>query len=278
MLPHESMRVVVTGASGFLGSAVLQRLMSAGVDCVGVSRREIAGLYHVNSYVDAPKGDVLIHLAETNDRFCANAGGVTLENEALQTLQRVLVKGYRKVIYASSGVLYGDSWLTPRKVSDTVQAVDTYTRIKQNSEKAVLARNGTVARLGNLYGPGMAASNVLSHILGQLGDSEIKLRALEPVRDFLWVHDAAQALLEMVMKNAYGILNVGSGIGTSVLQLANLAIDAAGTCQKISGVHTLTRPSHIVLDIEETVRVLDWKPRTTLRDGIQVLVNMKSKS
>ena len=272
------MRVVLTGASGFLGGALVKRLTEAGVDCMGISRKNIPGLYQVARYSDAPEGNVLVHLAETNNRSVANAGGAALEAEAQQTLRALLAKGYHRVIYASSAVLYSDRWTTPRKVSDAVEAVDIYTRIKLASERAVLAQGGAVARLSNLYGPGMAAGNVLSHILAQLGRGPtITMHALEPVRDFLWIEDAVEALCDMVMREAAGLFNVGSGVGTSIRQLVYLAQTATATRQDVKALHTQAHPSHLVLDIGATTQGLGWQPRTGLEEGVSKLLNMKAK-
>ena len=84
------MRVIVTGASGFLGRAVLASLSASGIDCVGVSRRAGAGLTQVASYRDTPHGDVLVHLAEANDRAWVNAQGADYEAEAVAIFQALL--------------------------------------------------------------------------------------------------------------------------------------------------------------------------------------------
>ncbi len=271
-------RVVVTGASGFLGGVVVNRLTEAGFDCLGVSRTAVSGICQVASYRDAPAGDVLIHLAETNDRSVANARGASLEADAEQTLDALLAKGYCKVIYASSAVLYGDHWTTPRKISDPVEKVDTYTRIKLASEKAVLAAGGVVVRLANLYGPGMAASNVLNHIMKQLGGaSTITMHALDPVRDFLWVDDAALALSETVSRDAAGLFNVGSGQGTSIRELVALAQSVVSSQQQVVALHKLDRLSYLVLDIAATRQALGWEPRIKLEQGVRNLLNMNMK-
>lgn len=272
------MRVVVTGASGFLGAAVLRQLVEAGFDCIGVSRRDNSGLYRVNKYSETPAADCLIHCAETNERAIVNASGALMEMEARQTLDAFLTGKFEHVIYMSSSVVYGDQWITPRKVSDPVEAVDAYTHIKLASEQAVLKSGGAVARLSNLYGQGMAAGNVLSHIFRQLDTGRaITMHSLEPIRDFLWVDDAAKAVRAIVEIKSTGVFNIGSGRGTSIRQLVRIAQTASGSNQDVIGLRTGERPSYLVLDIADTEKSIDWIPQVCLKDGLLRLLNTKMK-
>ena len=271
-------QVVVTGASGFLGGATLKALRNKGYNCLGITRKKTINFCQVASYQDAPLGEILIHLAETNDRSILAGQDSAHEAEACQTLEMLLSKGYRKVIYASSAALYGDRWIKPRKVTDPVESVDAYTRIKLKSESTVLARGGTVARLANLYGPGMSPKNVISHILDQIGcNKKIIVRSLEPVRDFLWIEDAAVALSSMVENGTSGLFNVGTGVGTSISELIHHLQIIAGTCQSVEESKTLGYRSCIVLDIEDTRRLLGWNPRVRLKEGLQKLIDMRPK-
>lgn len=269
------MRVVVTGAYGFLGSAVLSRLTETGFDCVGISRREVPGLLRVARYADAPAGDVLIQLAEINDRMRANLLSTEYEQEASNTLHSLLEKGYEKVIYASSAVLYGDGICTPHVETDPVSAIDTYTRVKLAAEHSVLSRGGLVVRFANVYGPRMAAGNVLSHILGQLDrGGMITLQDTTPVRDFLWVEDAADAVVKMVEAPNKGLFNVGTGIGTSILELAKELLDKVDQTERlIVSMQSATKPSCIVLDVKKIANELHWQPSVPLYEGLQRLVS-----
>jgi UDP-glucose 4-epimerase len=272
------MKIVVTGASGFLGRALMQNLAHRGINAVGVSRHPCYGCIKVESYIDAPGGDVLVHLAEASDRAYAQANSPIYEHRSLATLEALEGKGFSRVVYASSAVLYGDQEQSLRKVGDPVYALDAYTRLKLASENAVLARDGIVARLVNLYGSGMAEGNVLSTILGQIWqDGPVRVLDETPVRDFLWIDDAARALSLMATGEASGVFNVGSGQGVSIRELANLVLDAAGQADRpVESVRTGSRFSRLVVDIAQTKEVLGWYPAVSLVEGISTLVKMNA--
>lgn len=270
------MRVVVTGASGFLGSALVTHFRRAGVSVLGVSRRQFPGLLQVANYEDSPAGDVLVHLAEINDRSLAQVNRAVYEEQALRTLIALQGKGFSKIVYASSAVLYGDQSKTPRRVVDPVFAVDAYTRIKLASEKLVLEWGGVVARLVNLYGPGMSEGNVLNSILKQIGtEGPIFVRDASPVRDFLWIDDAVAALSVMATCEGSGLFNVGSGVGYSILDLANFVARAAGEeGRSIESTNTANGISRLVVDVAETEMAFGWRPSVTLFEGVAALVKI----
>lgn len=228
----------------------------------------------MTSYSETPEADCLIHCAETNDRTLVNIGGSLIETETLRSLHAVLAKKYDHIIYMSSAVLYGDQQIVPHTVFDPVKVVDGYTRIKYESEKAVLAKGGAVIRLSNLYGPGMAAANVFSHIIRQLGNGGvITMQSLSPVRDFLWVNDAAFAVCAALKKTAKGVYNVGSGRGTSIRELVDIFKAATRSNQDVIELQNAQCSSQLVLDIAATQQLLNWTPLTSLEDGVRHLIN-----
>ena len=270
------MKIVVTGASGFLGRAVVKRLATTDAVVVPVSRREIPGGVHVFDYTGAPGGDVLIHLAEAAHRGIADRAGDAYEAEAGRLADALFHDRYQRVIYASSALLYGDGDADPHRPQDPVRVTDTYTRVKRRAEQVVLdSRNGIVARLTNLFGPGMSEDNVLSTILRQVpGVDPICVRAAGPVRDFLWVEDAADALALMAAGLTTGVFNVGSGVGRSVGDIARIVLETAGQGDRaILETEPGGRASHLIVDISETVSTWQWSPATPFQRGILQLLN-----
>ncbi|WP_340117725.1 NAD(P)-dependent oxidoreductase [Pelagibius sp. 7325] len=271
--------VVVTGASGFVGRAVVAELRRRGVTVAAVSRQSLAGGVTVADYADAPGGDVLVHLAEPSDRAAARKLGADHVHRTALTLQTLLAKGYGKTVYASSAVVYEDDSPSPRRVGDPTPTDDPYARAKRRCESEVSAAGGAVARLANLFGPGMASSNAISTILAQIpGEGAVEVWDDEPVRDFLWVDDAAEAIASMALSSEKGIFNVGSGEGNSIGAVARTALAIAGDeARPVVATKPSGRRSHLVLDIEDTRRRLGWTPRTSLADGLRQLIGKREK-
>ena len=270
------MKVVIAGASGFLGQALLRRLSGTDAAIVPVTRRSLPGMVHVADYGDTPAGDVLVYLAGSAQRVESSFAQETDQAQQHRAMLETLAgKPYRRFVYASSAVLYGDAASTPRSPDDEIHVVDAYTRVKRCGELAVLDTGfGAVARLTNLFGPGMSTTNVVSTILQQIpGAGDLQVRDAAPVRDFLWVDDAADALARMAVGHETGIFNVGTGKGTSIGAVARLALDIAGEGKRqVFSTRPDSRQSQLVLDISQTEAVWRWLPTTTVDAGLARLL------
>ncbi len=269
-------RIVVTGASGFIGGFLVNTLKAGDGEVLGVARSGTSTV-RVGSYAETPAGDVLVHLAENNDRAAALSAGASYETETVQTLKVLAARGFQKIIYASTSIVYGNTSPVPYGVDSPTVATDPYTRAKLTCEACVLDAGGVVARLSNVYGPGMSSNNVVSTILGQIpGTGPLQIRDDKPVCDFIWVEDVALALAAMVNLNCSGIYNVGTGVGTGVGDLAGLALALVGEAGR--GI-VATKPSGKLscntLDISETVDQLGWLPQTMLEKGMRLLLSKK---
>jgi len=269
--------VVVTGASGFVGSALVKKLKSVhGIKVIPVSRSGIDGSHiSVHDYRDTPAGDVLVHLAENPDRFCVNNAGEDYINESEMILDAMISKGYSKIIYCSSAVVYSDAGNVPYTEESPVFSEDDYTRLKLNNEQRVINVGGIVVRLANIIGLGMAKNNVLSDIIFQLHeDGPISVRNDRPVRDFIWLDDVIDALEILILEGRVGVFNIGTGVGISIREMAETVLNVAGKNNGAVKSLAVSPPSsYNVVDIGKMRSTYGWSPKLTLEQSIEFMVS-----
>ncbi len=269
--------VVVTGASGFIGNALVKKLKyEPDIDVVSVSRSVIGESdICIDDYRDTPLGDVLVHLAENPNRLCVNQAGESCIKEAEIVLDAMIAKGYSRIIYCSSAVVYGDAGNVPYTEESPVYPFDNYARMKLNNEQRVINAGGTIVRLVNIIGPGMAKNNVLSNIFSQLLDAgPLRVRNEIPVRDFIWLDDVVSAFLILIREGSMGIYNIGTGVGISIREMAEKVLKVAG--KDMRGVKSLAvspLPSYNVVDIGKMRSTYGWSPKLTLDQSIENLVS-----
>ena len=215
-----------------------------------------------------------MHLAGNNDpRDIENR----FENnclEAQELARRVLGAGYRRVVFASSALVYGDRTLEPRHEDSELEPTSAYGRLKLEIEALFSAGPHAIARISNVYGPRMSAVTVFSHILSQMRESgRVRLRNLSSVRDYVFVSDAAEALAALAASDATGVFNVSTGRGTRVDELVAALARAVG----IDGVEAIAEDqdpllSALVLDPSRIARALDWRAKVALDEGLRAFI------
>ena len=268
---------MVAGASGFLGRAVVNVLVARGQDVLAVSRKPAAvaaGIrkQQVEAYRDLvpPPGAVLIHLAEPNVMSSVESACDAHEKQVRGELEALLARKWEHVVYASSAAVYGDQATHPRDVGETLAPGTVYARAKLKCEDDVIAAGGSVARLSNLYGPGLAKESLIAEMLAQIpGKGALQVRAVEPVRDYLWVEDGARGVADLAMQRVPGTFNFGSGRGVSVGDLGKMLLACAGEDRAISAAAPARRPSTLVLDVSRTKVKLGWSPQVPLESGLK---------
>lgn len=275
-------KVYVTGSSGFLGSATVRDLRSRGCCVVALSRTDGADDY---AGLDPDDGSDLVHLAECADIARAKVAGEAHLAGVTTTCRTLLAKPWRRVVYASSAVVYGDACLTARRVGEPTAAdPGWYQRGKLECEALVTAAGGVVARFSNLIGPGMATNNVLSDILAQVGTAgPLKIRDGAAVRDFLSATDAARGIHAALAGSddccRGRIFNFGTGNGCSAADIAALVLRIAGEpSREVQMPPPKGQPSHLVLDISATTAALGWTPGVGLEAAVAELLRMKETS
>jgi UDP-glucose 4-epimerase len=286
---YKGARVIVTGASGFIGFHLVKALSSLGADILVIDRNqpaeplpgvefEWADLRHLDKTYEA---DYLIHLAAiTNAGYAERYPLDTYEVNVLGTvnlLNHVQVKN--RILFPSTALIYKTSEI-PLSEDAEKEASSTYAQSKMIGEQLVrflcdrMGTSHTIVRFFNIFGPGQLSMYVVPQILRQiLEEGRVVVRNGAVNRDLLYVEDLVKAVVELVVtpQAENSVFNIGSGFKVSIADMARTAVEISG----LSGVEFTDleqkiefSPTAIVADISKVQSIIDWRPVTSLSEGL----------
>ncbi|MFL5598555.1 MAG: GDP-mannose 4,6-dehydratase [Gemmatimonadaceae bacterium] len=307
-------KVLVTGGAGFIGSHVADLFLDKGfevviVDDLASGKRENVpsqARFHqlgVNSsefarLVKNEKFDVVAHLAAQIDVRKSVADPV---NDAtinilgtLNLMESLRASGARtRVVFTSTGgVLYGD-FNTPPNAETYPKDPESPYAIAKLSIEYYLAYYGRVhgmdsvaVRFGNVYGPRQdphGEAGVVAIFCGRILDNR-PLTVFgdgRQTRDYVYVGDVARSVwlaatspLPQKGRLDARAFNIGTGVGTSVLEIASLLQEAAGTKMPIEfAPHRPGEQQESFVNVAKAKSELGWVPEVSLRDGLAQTYN-----
>ncbi|MCL4238770.1 MAG: NAD-dependent epimerase/dehydratase family protein [Anaerolineae bacterium] len=297
------MQFLVTGGAGFLGGALVHRLVSLGHSVRvldDLSAGDPARLPPQASFMrgdvnDLPRLWTLLHDVECVYHLAArvsvsesvrypreynavNVGGTVSLLEAVRDV------GVRRLVLASSGAIYGDQPLQPLRESLTPLPLSPYAVSKLAAEQYVgligrLASLETVClRIFNAYGPGqqlpVTHPPVIPHFLHQvLGQGSLVVHGSgAQTRDFVYVDDVVDALVAAATAPDVNqrVINVGSGAETSVNDLVRQIEAITGREAHVLRVNEQdSGVSRMCADLTLARELLGWTPQTFLQEGLR---------
>jgi dTDP-glucose 4,6-dehydratase len=311
-------RTLVTGAGGFIASHLVQRLLEDGVSvralCRYTSRREIGNLTDLpestRDEVEIVFGDLLdrdfvakaiagcdavYHLAASISvpySFVAPREVVRTNVEGtLNVLTAARDAQTPRILHMSSSEVYGTAQYTPIDEAHPLHVQSPYAASKVGADK--LAESFflafevpvRVARPFNTFGPRQSLRAVIPTIVAQALDGDVvRLGALSPSRDFVYVADTADALVRLVAEpTASGqTFNVATGVDVSVEDVVGIVSELLGRELVVEVEPARLRPGdsevfQLCGDSSKLRELVGWEPTTNLRDGIAAVIDWMSK-
>ncbi len=298
--------VCILGASGFLGQHLTRHLLQSGcrvrtfakqtrpnpllkdsdvrnLSCHDGDFFQQADLFHALEGCTS-----CIHLVSTMLPKTANDNPILdVEQNLVGTLRFLECArevGIRKVVFASSGgTVYGLQQQQKRMETDATNPISSYGIVKLAIEKylylygQLYGLSSVALRISNPYGP-LQNTNSMQGIVGTFMSNVLKNKPLvvwgdgSIVRDYIYIDDVVRAfsLALQTSQTTHAVFNIGSGCGTSIKQLLQYIEETVQRPLQIEYQDgRISDVPYSVLDTSHAEKHLQWKPKTTLAQGLQ---------
>ncbi len=291
-------RILVTGSSGMIGTALCEELQRREYEVTGADIRHNGWSRSVDNatvicdlrYRDffnilPPDFDMVIHLA-ANARVFYTVVEPALARDNFEIMFNVLefsrLNNIARIIFASSREVYGNSHdisFSEDEISLLGRCESPYAATKIGAE-ALLAAYGLcynldyiVFRLSNVYGKYDDSNRVIPHFIKKTSEGEdLTVFGVEKLLDFTYISDCSDAITSAIesfdrVKN--NVFNIASGEGTTLLEVAKSIISKTGANGRI--VVKDSRPGEVVkyvANICKATELLNYQPRVRLDEGI----------
>ena len=299
--------VLVAGGAGFLGSHLVDKLVSQELDVLCIDNFQTGSKENIRHLLDRKGFELIRHniclplYVEVDQIYnlACPASPVHYQNDPVSTLKTSVLGAINmlglakrqeaRIFHASTSEVYGDPLEHPQKENywgnvNPIGPRACYDEGKRCAESLFFDYNRQfgvdirVARIFNTFGPRMRPNDgrVVSNFITQAitGDLITIYGDGSQTRSFCYVDDLIDAMTLMVESDFHGPLNLGNPSEISVLELAETIIKLTGSSSKLSfkslpeNDPQMRRP-----DISVAENNIGWKPRVNLKDGLKETIN-----
>ena len=298
-------RIVVLGASGFLGSNFCDELIARGDDVVGIDDLSSSTGVNLKALESEPrftflKGDIAkgIPVRGTVDavmNFASPASPPRYLEMPIQTLRtgsqgtdnalQFALENNARFIMASTSEVYGDPTITPQVETywgnvNSIGERSCYDEAKRYAEALCMAywreyqANIGIVRIFNTYGPRLDPTDgrVVSNFVCQAiqGQDLTVYGDGSQTRSFCYVDDEIRGILALLDSNERGPINIGNPVEFTMLELAELVLELTGSQSQLAyEALPADDPLQRCPDITLARKLLKWEPTVDIREGLK---------
>jgi len=305
------MKYLITGAAGFLGSALANRLVREnnqvrGLDDLSTGDpaslmqdihlvrgdindrpklwtllQDVDCVYHLAARVSVPES--VLYPREYNQ---VNVGGTVTLMEAMRDV------GVRRVVFVSSGAVYGEQGSQPLHEEDIPNPRSPYAVSKLSAEYyvrtigALWGIETVILRVFNAYGPGQHLPPVHAPVIPYFMRQACHNGTLvlhgdgSQTRDYVYVDDVVNGMAAAATAPGINqkIINIGSGNETSVRELVNLILESTGgKPEVVYNPRNEGGPRRMCADLTQAEKLLGYRPEMDLKAGLRNLLELDKR-
>lgn len=301
------MNFLVTGGAGYIGSHIVEELVNRDIEITVLDNLHTGSLKNIENVKDGIKleiGDVNtlsnIKIKDIDGIFhfgIPSSSPMYKENPFLfaNTINDMIGilelarKRDPKIVFASSSSLYNEQ-RPPHREDMKIKVTDYYTETRLCIERLAILYNKLYGiktiglRLFSVYGPHEESKGKYANLVSQFlwcmkrGESPIIYGDGNQTRDFIYIKDVVNAsMLAMESNIKCDILNIGTGKSYTLNELVNVLNELLNTSIKAKGIENPIKNyvQHTLADTSKTERLLNFKCKYSLKNGIRELMNAK---
>jgi len=274
-------KVLVTGASGFVGKKLCSELINSGYQVFTLKSND-GDISEPSVFRHIPVEDIkhVFHLAARS--FVPESWEKSLEYYRVNVIGTQNVLEYCRKTGAAltfvSSFVYGTDLKLPVSESHKIEPANPYAHSKYLAEQLCEFYHKnfdvrlSIIRPFNIYGSGQKQSFLVPHIIQQVKNaSEVRVKTLIPKRDMVFLDDLVNALiLTIPLKDSFTIFNIGSGYSLSVREIIEIIQRVMGTNKPIKSEKEIRKNeiADVVADIQYANVKMKWKPNYSFEEGI----------
>ena len=296
------MRILVTGAAGFLGSHLSQKLLAKGHEVLALDNYYTGSKANLSECIDHPNFELIRHdvtiplFVEVDAIFnlACPASPVHYQRFPVQTMKTNVLGAINmlglakrlecRILQTSTSEIYGDPSVSPQSESywgnvNPIGIRSCYDEGKRAAETLFTDYHHqynvdiAIARIFNTYGPRMAIEDgrvVSNFIVQALKGEPITIYGTgDQTRSFCYVSDLIDGLTGLFESGEHGPINLGNPNEFTMIELANLVIELTNSSSTLEFRELPSDdPKQRKPDISLAKEKLDWEPRIQLREGL----------